>query len=40
MKASGALIEQDAKLVEDIDKDFNVTLPLQLNSGGAVAIVG
>jgi hypothetical protein len=28
----GALIEQDAELVEDLEKDFNVTLPRQLNA--------
>lgn len=28
----GALIEQDAGLVEELEKDFNVTLPQQLNA--------
>jgi hypothetical protein len=28
----GALIEQDAELVEDLEKDFNVTLPGKLNA--------
>jgi hypothetical protein len=28
----GALIEQDADLVEDLEKDFNVTLPGKLNA--------
>ncbi|MGQ9427331.1 hypothetical protein ACXYTJ_14165 [Gilvimarinus sp. F26214L] len=29
----GALIEQDAALVEDLEKDFNVTLPLRIEGG-------
>lgn len=32
----GALIEQDAKLVEDLEKDFNVTLPQALNGNASV----
>ena len=35
----GALIEQDAELVEDLEKDFNVTLPKQLNAQGSMASV-
>lgn len=35
----GALIEQDAELVEDLEKDFNVTLPQQLNAGGSMQAV-
>ncbi|MFD1216184.1 hypothetical protein [Microbulbifer celer] len=32
----GALIEQDAALVEDLEKDFNVTLPKALESESSV----
>jgi len=32
----GALIEQDAALVEDLEKDFNVTLPLALKGESSV----
>lgn len=32
----GALIEQDAHLVEDLEKDFNVTLPQALNGKNSV----
>ena len=32
----GALIEQDAALVEDLEKDFNVTLPQALNGKSSV----
>ncbi|WP_043315620.1 hypothetical protein [Microbulbifer sp. HZ11] len=32
----GALIEQDAALVEDLEKDFNVTLPQALNGKTSV----
>lgn len=32
----GALIEQDASLVEDLEKDFNVTLPLAISGKGSV----
>ena len=32
----GALIEQDAALVEDLEKDFNVTLPQALNGTTSV----
>ena len=32
----GALIEQDAKLVEDLEKDFNVTLPKAISGKGSV----
>ncbi|MGL6162190.1 hypothetical protein [Microbulbifer sp.] len=32
----GALIEQDAALVEDLEKDFNVTLPEALNGNASV----
>lgn len=32
----GALIEQDAALVEDLEKDFNVTLPLALSGKSSV----
>ncbi|WP_226664954.1 hypothetical protein [Microbulbifer aggregans] len=32
----GALIEQDAALVEDLEKDFNVTLPQALNEKSSV----
>lgn len=32
----GALIEQDAELVEDLEKDFNVTLPQALKNKGSV----
>lgn len=35
----GALIEQDADLVEDLEKDFNVTLPQLIESGAPVADV-
>lgn len=35
----GALIEQDAELVEDLEKDFNVTLPQQLNADGSMEAV-
>ncbi|MDZ7803325.1 hypothetical protein [Thiohalophilus sp.] len=35
----GALIEQDAALVEDLEKDFNVTLPQQLNADGSMEVV-
>ena len=32
----GALIEQDAALVEDLEKDFNVTLPKALEGKSSV----
>jgi len=32
----GALIEQDAKLVEDLEKDFNVTLPQAIEGAKSV----
>lgn len=32
----GALIEQDAALVEDLEKDFNVTLPVAIQDGDSV----
>lgn len=32
----GALIEQDAALVEDLEKDFNVTLPQAINGNASV----
>ncbi|UTF61600.1 hypothetical protein [Gilvimarinus sp. DA14] len=32
----GALIEQDAALVESLEKDFNVTLPKAISGGGSV----
>ncbi len=32
----GALIEQDAALVEDLEKDFNVTLPKAIQDGASV----
>ncbi|MDO3381107.1 hypothetical protein [Gilvimarinus algae] len=32
----GALIEQDAKLVEALEKDFNVTLPKAISGNGSV----
>ncbi|WP_041524151.1 hypothetical protein [Gilvimarinus agarilyticus] len=32
----GALIEQDAKLVEELEKDFNVTLPKAISGKGSV----
>ncbi len=32
----GALIEQDADLVEDLEKDFNVTLPLAIQDNASV----
>lgn len=32
----GALIEQDAALVESLEKDFNVTLPKAISAGGSV----
>lgn len=32
----GALIEQDAELVEDLEKDFNVSLPRQLNADASM----
>ncbi|MDO6747094.1 hypothetical protein [Gilvimarinus sp. 1_MG-2023] len=32
----GALIEQDASLVEDLEKDFNVTLPKAISAKGTV----
>jgi hypothetical protein len=35
----GALIEQDAALVEDLEKDFNVTLPKALQGKASVADV-
>lgn len=35
----GALIEQDAELVESLEKDFNVTLPQQLEKGAPVSEV-
>lgn len=35
----GALIEQDAELVESLEKDFNVTLPGQLNARGSMQAV-
>lgn len=35
----GALIEQDAELVEDLEKDFNVTLPQQLKADGSMEAV-
>ena len=35
----GALIEQDAGLVEDLEIDFNVTLPKAIQDGGSVDAV-
>lgn len=35
----GALIEQDAELVESLEKDFNVTLPQQIKKGAPVSRV-
>ena len=35
----GALIEQDAALVEDLEKDFNVTLPMALDGKTSVDAV-
>lgn len=35
----GALIEQDAELVEELEKDFNVSLPQQLNAEGSMEAV-
>ncbi|MEQ6885439.1 hypothetical protein [Salicola sp. Rm-C-2C1-2] len=35
----GALIEQDAELVESLEKDFNVTLPKLLENGASVSEV-
>lgn len=35
----GALIEQDAELVEALEKDFNVSLPQQLNADGSMEAV-
>lgn len=35
----GALIEQDAELVETLEKDFNVTLPQLLEDGASVSKV-
>ncbi|MFV8818136.1 hypothetical protein [Haliea sp. E17] len=32
----GALIEQDAAIVEDLEKDFNVTLPLAIKNAASV----
>jgi hypothetical protein len=32
----GTLIEQDAELVEDLEKDFNVSLPKQLNADASI----
>ena len=32
----GALIEQDASLVEALEKDFNVTLPQAIENGKSV----
>jgi len=36
----GALIEQDAELVEDLEKDFNVALPKLIENGAPVSEVG
>ena len=35
----GALIEQDAELVEDLEKDFNVGLPKLIENGASVSRV-
>ncbi len=35
----GALIEEDAELVEDLEKDFNVTLPKSIKDGASVDAV-